>query len=215
MNKNKAFTLMEIGIIVGLIALTAALVIPSLVEDNKKLDIISKWKNTYKNIELAFSAIQVQATETDNISFQKASNDKEKEKVLYEILTPYFRMEKEVSNKDYKTFYLNGSAVKENDDYYITNLHLTNSGKLVGLKWLNTPISINDKFPIALMAVDLNGVKKPNKWGYDIFGVNIYTNKIEPLGKSDDDYLVKSDCSKKGKGLSCSYYYYIYGGELN
>ena len=99
--------------------------------------------------------------------------------------------------------------------YYITNLHKTNSGKIVGLKWQNTPVRYSDKFPVAIMSVDLNGMKKPNKWGYDIFGINIYTDRIEPLGKTYDDYLLKSDCSKKGKGISCSYYYYIYGGQLN
>lgn len=215
MYKNKAFTLTEIFVVILLIVITACLVISDLIEDNKKLDTISKWKNTYKNVEYVFSALQMQATETDNISFKKALNNQEKETVLYEMLTPYFRMENEVLNQNYKTYYLNGKAIKENDDYYITNLHTTNSGKIVGLKWLNTPEKIQDKLPVALMSIDLNGIKKPNKWGYDIFGVNIYTNRIEPLGKSDDEYLLKSDCSKKGKGLTCSYYYYIYGGQLD
>ncbi|MBR2525862.1 type II secretion system protein [bacterium] len=215
MNKYKAFTLSEIFVVLALIIATAAFVIPNLLEDNKKLDTIAKWKNTYQNITYVFSVLHVQASQVDNMAFEKASTDKEKEKVLYELLMPYLRMEKEVSNNDYKTYYLNGDLIKDDDYYYITNLHSTNSGKVIGLKWLNTPETIQDKFPIALMAIDLNGVKKPNRWGYDIFGINIYTNKIEPLGKSDDDYYIKSDCTKKGKGISCSYYYYIYGGQLN
>jgi len=215
MKKKLAFTLMEISVVAGLIFLTALLVIPNLVEDNKKLDIISKWKNSYNDIEYVFSALSAQATETDNIAFKKAGNTDKKENVLFDMLTPYMRMETPLDSKDYKTYYLNGSSVKENDEFYITNLHVTNSGKIIGLKWLNMPAAITDKFPIALLSIDLNGTKKPNKWGYDIFGVNIYTDKIEPIGKTDDEYLMKSDCSKKGRGISCSYYYYIYGGKLN
>ena len=42
MKRIKAFTLAEIFVVFGLIVLTALLVIPNLVEDNKKLDSISK-----------------------------------------------------------------------------------------------------------------------------------------------------------------------------
>lgn len=215
MTKLKAFTLTEIAVVFGLIIITAALVIPNLIEDNKKLDIISKWKNTYKNIDYAFSALRVQATETDNILFKNANGSSEKENVLFKMLTPYLRLEQAVSDNKYKTYYLDGKQIKENDDYYITNLHYTSSGKIVGLKWLKTPEKLSDRFPIAILSIDLNGESKPNKWGYDIFGINIYTDKIEPIGKTDDEYLIKSDCSKKGKGITCSYYYYIYGGQLN
>ena len=215
MYKYKAFTLTEIFVVASLILLTAALVIPNLVEDNKRLDTIAKWKDTYKNVEYVFAALQVQATETDNIAFKKAIDKNEKESVLFDILTPYLRMETEKLGDNYKISYLNGTKVKENELFYINNFHKTNSGKIVGLKWLHTPKNISDKLPVALMSIDLNGINKPNKWGYDIFGVNIYTNRIEPIGKSNDEFHIKNDCSKKGKGLTCSYYYYIYGGQLN
>ena len=215
MKKIYGFTLAEVAIVVGLIFLTALLMVPNLVEDNKKIDIIAKWKNTYQNIEYIFSAMTAQTSETDNAEFQKASGNDEKADLLFEMLAPYFRVDKAISNEEYQTYYLNGSKVKENDDYYTKNLHILNSGKILGLKWLNTPESVTDKMPIAILSIDLNGLNKPNKWGYDIFGVNIYTNRIEPLGKTNDDYLIKTDCSKKGTGVACSYFYYIYGGEFN
>lgn len=215
MKKNNAFTLAEISIIFLLIVLTVVIVLPHLIEDNKKLTAITQWKSTYHNLEYIFSALKVQASESDNMVFINSVDNYAKEKALYNLLKSYLRMEGEVSVNDYKTYYLNGSRVKQDDVYYITNLHITSSGKIVGLKWQNTPVKYSDKFPVAIMSVDLNGINKPNRWGYDIFGVNIYTNKIEPVGKADDDYLLKSDCSKKGKGISCSYYYYLYGGKLD
>lgn len=213
MQKNKAFTLVEIAVVFGLILLTALMVIPNLIEDNKKLDIISKWKHSYQNVEYVFQAINTQITDTDKIVFKNAKNSQEKEILLYNLLNPYFRMKQAVDVKNYKTYYLDGSSVKESEDYYITNLHVTNAGKIVGVKWLNDNVN-NQAIPFAMLSVDLNGQSKPNKWGYDIFAVNIFADRIEPIGKTDDDYLLKSDCSKKGKGLACSYYYYIYGGKL-
>lgn len=213
MQKNKAFTLVEIAVVFGLILLTALMVIPNLIEDNKKLDIISKWKHSYQNVEYVFQAINTQITDTDKIAFKNAKNSQEKEILLYNLLNPYFRMKQAVDVKNYKTYYLDGSSVKESEDYYITNLHVTNAGKIVGVKWLNDNVN-NQAIPFAMLSVDLNGQSKPNKWGYDIFAVNIFADRIEPIGKTDDDYLLKSDCSKKGKGLACSYYYYIYGGKL-
>lgn len=215
MKKIHGFTLAEIAIVIGLIILTLLIVIPNVVEDNKIVDIIAKWKNTYQNIEYIFTAMSAQSTELDNEAFKKAVNNQEKEDLLFALLTPYLRIENSIPTKEYSIRYLNGSKIKENDDYYITNFHTLNSGKIVGLKWLNTPHKLSDKFPIAIMSVDLNGQNKPNKWGYDIFGVNIYTNKVEPLGKTEDDYLLKQDCSKRGTGIACSYYFYIYGGKIN
>lgn len=213
MQKNKAFTLVEIVVVIGLIVLTAIMVVPNLIEDNKKLDIISKWKHSYQNVEYVFQALNTQVTDTDKIAFKQAKNNDEKEILLYNLLNPYFRMKQAIDVKSYRTHYLDGSPVKGNDDYYITNLHVANSGKIVGVKWLNDNFD-NNTLPFAILSVDLNGVNKPNKWGYDIFAVNIYSDRVEPIGKTDDEYLMKSDCSKKGKGLTCSYYYYIYGGKL-
>lgn len=214
MKNKKAFTIPEISVVLGLIVLTAFLVIPNLIEDNKKIDIISKWKNAYQNIEYVFSVLSAQVTDTDDIQFKKAKTVEEKENLLFELLNPYFRMKEEVSLKNYKTYYLNGAEVKQNEEFYIDNLHKTLSGKIVGVKWLNDSEHYVDAMPIALISVDLNGIEKPNKWGYDIFGVYIFRKKIEPVGKTSDEYLMKTDCSKKGKGISCSYYYYIYGGQL-
>ena len=142
MNKNRAFTLTEIFVVLALTIATAAVVVPNLLEDNKKLDTISKWKNTYQNLEYAFLALQSQASQVDNLAFKKANSDKEREMVLYELLKPYLRMDKEISNDEYKLSYLNGSAIKDDDYYYITNFHSTSSGKIVGLKWINTPKTI-------------------------------------------------------------------------
>ena len=61
---------------------------------------------------------------------------------------------------------------------------------------------------------DVNGSQGPNIWGKDIFGLNIYTDRFEPFGKSSSVSEQKQDCSKNGTGLSCSNYYLI-GGSFD
>ena len=214
MEKRKAFTLIEIAFVLGLITLTAIILIPSLIEDNKKLDVISKWKNSYKNIEYIFSAIGAQVSETDKIAFEKAKSEQEKETLFIELINPYFRITNAVEPNLYKVSYLNGSFVKNSDEYYVSNLYYTTSGNIVGVKWLNNS-EYSKNIPLAILLYDLNGIKGPNRWGVDIFGVNIFQDKMEPVGKLADEELVKKDCSKLGKGITCSYYYYIYGGNFN
>lgn len=214
--KKKAFTLVEISVVLFLVLLTVAIVVPNLVEDNKKLNVISQWKHVYRNIEYVFLAVKAQSNDIDVNTFKLAKNDEQREKFLYDLLNPYFRMQDSVDVKDYRVKFLNGKDVKPDDIYYITNLHTTSGGNIIGLKWLNVSKTKKIfKSPVAILSYDLNGYKKPNKWGYDIFGVNIYVDKLEPIGKTLDENMLKYDCSKKGKGLSCSYYYYIYGGKLN
>ena len=57
--------------------------------------------------------------------------------------------------------------------------------------------------------IDTNGEEAPNVWGKDIFGLNIYKTKIEPFGKEMSSSEVDADCSKKGRGVYCSYKYLI------
>lgn len=213
--KKQAFTLVEIIVVISIVVLTAIILIPNIIDDNKKLHTISQWKHTYKNIEYVFSAIKAQTTETDKVAIEKTRTDDEREVVLCDLLNPYFRMQSVVDPKTYKTYFMDGSFVNDKSEYYVKNLHTTNSGMIIGVKWLLVPSQAQNSLPIAMMTIDLNGLKKPNKWGQDIFGVNIFVDRIEPFGEEYDEMLMKSDCSKKGKGISCASYYNNYGGRLN
>ena len=216
MKKNFAFTLTEIAVIALIIMITAIIVVPKLMEDNKRLETISQWKNMYRNIEYVFSAMSVQSASSECYDFVYTVNNEEKEAYIYDMLSPFLRTESKVLPKDYKTYYLDGSVVKQEDSFYVENVYTTTSGDIIGLKWFKTPEKLKKKMPMAMLLVDLNGIKKPNRWGADIFGVNIFRNRIEPVGKTGDEYLMKADCSPRaGKGISCSFYYYIYGGKLN
>ncbi len=211
---KKAFTIVEIAIVFVLLLLTAYLVIPSLLDDTKQAESVSQWKYAYHNLEYMFSAVSAQLNKSDIEAFVKAEDNKQREMLLFEYLKPFMRTKTAVGNEEYKTYFMNSSPVKPDDYYYFTNLHITNSDNIIGLKWMTSPENIRPNLPIALLLFDINGLKKPNKWGEDIFGINIFADRIEPFGKHLDDDVLKRDCSKKGTGIYCSYYYYTYGSYI-
>ena len=68
---------------------------------------------------------------------------------------------------------------------------MTKNNKVVGFK----DIKDEDVFhPVFLMMFDMNGVKGPNVWGKDIFGLNIFIDgNLSPIGSGWSINELKSD----------------------
>ena len=132
---------------------------------------------------------------------------------MMNLVKPYLRISgQDELTKKYNPYYLNGSKVKASDEFHFDNLYLTSKNKIVGIK----DIKDDDVFhPAFIMMFDMNGLKAPNTWGKDIFGINIFVDgNITPIGSGWDLEDLKKDCSESGTGVSCSHYYRI-GGDFN
>ena len=196
-------------IVIGLILL----LIPMTFFGTKEANYISKWNEVYNKVEYMFTAMVAQADDNIVRNLHRAQTNDEREQLMIKLVNPYLRINEgdEVSSR-YKPRYLNGNLVHHNDDYYFEKMYISKNSIVVGLK----DIQNKDIFhPGFLMMFDVNGTKAPNTWGKDIYGINIFIDgKISPLGYGWDIALVKEDCSKKGRGISCSHYYRI-GGEFS
>lgn len=107
---------------------------------------------------------------------------------------------------------MNGNKVNPKDQFYFDKLYNSNNGQIIGIKDIKDEDIYHPGF---LMLFDMNGLKGPNTWGKDIYGINIFVDgKITPIGSGWNIDDVKKDCSETGTGVSCSYYYRI-GGEFN
>ena len=105
---------------------------------------------------------------------------------------------------------MNNSRIGKNQYYYFDDFYYAENNTIIGIKDLEQQ---NADDPMFMLMFDLNGLLPPNRWGKDIFGINIYgEGHIEPFGKQFDMADLKLDCSEKGFGINCSYYYIIGGG---
>lgn len=193
--RKTGFTIIEVVVVFLLMLGVLFLVLPKSLDSTKQARFISKWSEKFSELEYMFSAIKVQK----NVQLDEA------------ILKPYLRIISDVKTP-YKQVFMNGMEVYPDSKYYFNKFYLTNSGEIIGLKFINK--DCNDGGICSIISFDINGLNPPNKWGYDIFGINIFKDKLEPLGKNINQEDLKKDCSKDGSGLYCSYYYLI-GGKFD
>ena len=191
---NKGFTIVEVSILFVIFLIVAFLVAPLSLDDTLQAKNISRWKSVQQDFT--------------NILYSINNMIESDEKSFNESVLSVFTQETKNTSKNYKITYLNG-ALPDNK-YNFNNLEETFSNATVGIKFSQN-LADSTK---ALILYDVNGSKGPNIWGKDVFGYNLYDDKIEPFCKRESLSTQKKDCSKNGTGLCCSNYYLI-GGSFD
>lgn len=210
---KKRFWKIEYSITIFVIFGIILLLIPSSLITSKEATYISKWNDTYNKIDYTFTAMSAQADSNIVKSLHKAKTNQEREKLMIQLIKPYLRIRaQDEITKRYVPHYMNGNKVNKKDLFYFEKIYQSKTGIVIGIK----DIKDDDIFhPGFIMMFDMNGTSGPNTWGKDIYGINIFSDgKITPIGTGWDLEDMKSDCSEKGSGVSCSRYYRI-GGEFN
>ncbi len=97
-------------------------------------------------------------------------------------------------------YYLNGTAVTSVD--YPAMILI--DGTLMRFNLTSAPCNENmtNHTRCAAITVDINGFKKPNKYGMDIFDISVLEDKLIPLGIPGSTSA--NTCSKSSTGLSCA-----------
>lgn len=209
--QKKGFTIVEVVVVFLLILGVTFLILPRSLDSTKHARFISQWHEKYSEVEYMFSVIKAQGDCELKEKFQDAHNNNERTEILLQTIKPYLRTTSPVET-GYKQKFMNGGVVSPGGRYYFDSFYLTDSNEIIGLKWYAQHCTANEV--CGMISIDLNGAEPPNVWGYDVFAINIYNDKIEPLGKQIAPDILKKDCTKFGFGLYCSYYYLI-GGEFD
>ena len=196
-------------IIIGIVLLFT----PLSVSSTRQANFILKWNERFNRIEYMFSVINAHVTDDMLLSMKKAKSADEREKILLMIIKPYLRINTaKTPSKHYKPRDINGNRINKKNIYYFDEFYFTEHKNIIGLKDI---ASNNEKDPFFIMMFDINGLMPPNRWGKDIYGIKIFDEgKIEPFGYDMTMEDLKTDCSKAGTGIGCSYYYKI-GGEFD
>ncbi len=189
------------------------LLIPTTIQSTRQASLISKWNEKYNHVNYMFSVLDTHSNEDIIKSLKKAQTETEKSQLMILLMQPYLRISSNSRPpKRYRPKYMNGIKVKNGENYYFNDFYFAKDHTIVGIKDVEQS---NPEDPMFMLMFDLNGLLLPNKWGKDIFGINIYSSgHIEPFGRQFDLAQLKTDCSSEGMGINCSYYYII-GGKFN
>ncbi len=194
------------------IIVTITILKPFEFVDVKQAQRIAKWKTEYDKLEYIFNLVKLH--EGIIIPQTQADGEELSDEYIFNRLKPYLNLEyslpTSVLNYSYRK--MNGSKIKKENQFYFNKFATTKTGNLISVRKNQLARDYNEDAQYYLF-IDINGNKKPNRIGKDIFFVNIYKDYITPLGEGKSNSKVKISCSPIGNGLYCSESYLL-GGHL-
>lgn len=213
---KKAFTLSEVLITLVIIGVVAALTIPVLQENYLEQERIAKVKKSYSMLANAMTLVKADG---GDMVFEVANDSDENMRNWFEeYLEPHIIKLKVCYNKsgcwnDGNTRNLNGSSVYYNRTGIGvganiitvvlqdgTFLNIDAYGKASIAKYFGMDIETDNALVVFF---DINGAKKPNMMGKDIF-VTVFTeNGLVPAWSDRLTQEREADCSSKGTGYAC------------
>ena len=219
-SRKIAFTLAEVLITLGIIGVVAAMTMPTLVNNiNKK-----HWITGYKKAFSELSQIHQLLNSETGGSYMAECNDFDDvclKNLFAEKMKVVEYCKETVPNKcQESSTYLNGKTRGINQTTDVNDTWptiVTASGYSVKFRFhINDCEDYSDNYPTQLptcgwMQIDVNGLKRPNVVGKDIYFLNIYKNKLFPryindLNISESYETLKEDC-ENGEGVGCSTIY--------
>ena len=184
--KNRAFTLAEVLITIGIIGVVAAMTLPSLINNSQKKELEAGLKKNYSVIQQALMMYQAQNGE-------KLQGNVLAKHELKPIIIKYFDVlidcgygsgdpneacvpMYEIDNQNYHAYYktYNNLAMR---------FALLDDGQFI-LKDGSTVFIENAGESLSLITVDVNGfIKNPNRWGHDLFTFQLMADgRLLPMG---------------------------------
>ena len=164
--KQPAFTLAEVLITLGIIGVVAAMTMPSLVANYEKKRTATAVKKAYSELSQALKLAEVDYGDMEYWDYPDGYDVEENKAFVNRYITPYYKG---------VTMLQDGSvpgSISQTGINFISSNGTIFSGK-----------PNNSKAFFVL--VDINGFKRPNKMGTDIFYFATSTGKLMPDGWED------------------------------
>lgn len=216
--RSNGFTLAEILITLGIIGVVSAMTIPNLISTVSKREIESRLKEDYSI--LAQVNRRMIADEAD-MNPQIADGSRAAINQWFDsYILPYMNVARVCYEptegcwpKSSRTRMLNGSTYTDCKLGYgcggdIVSFIMKN-GSMVTVdignnEQLRTIFGIDSTAETCVkMYIDVNGEKRPNKFGIDVFLVTMTEDGFAPAGASKTQEQLKTDCSRTGNGYWC------------
>ena len=185
------FTLAEVLVTLGIIGVVAALTMPSVIANYQKQETVQRLKKVYTVMSNAIKMSESVNGEMADWEFPTSHYDSNFYLFFRKYYTPYLQIAEECTSancfKDGKYEIVN-IAGKPTTGIYIANYFIKLSDGTYLYFLPNTPNGY------IWMLADINGHKKPNRLGRDIFVFDIYNY---PFHKIRKNYHLKFWCDYK------------------
>ena len=221
--KKNGFTLAEVLITLGVIGVVAALTLPSVISKFQNQAYLAALKKSYSTIQNAHLRVVGEYGEPSEWDWYDYLTDKDNSKMI-KITDSYARYIVgrycghtsggnvtdciNIDPNDLKM--LNGQSSQGNiwygtgTIYHASNHYKLSTGPTLALLFEQNAgggvhwALIHKNIKI-LYIIDVNGAKKPNQVGRDIYYFMLKDDKLQPY------YDGTSDCNKGGLGFTCAY----------
>lgn len=204
------FTLAEVLITLGIIGVVAAMTLPSVINDAKDKAVISQLKKEYSVLSQAL--LRAKNEHEDYVYWNIVDYDMTSTTEIFTYIKPYLKIVKECPNQTMGCWHQVTSLKDANihnaagmgDSVY--NFILADGARVS----MNIYSSDSDRTmygvteyalsPFIGFWVDVNGSKKPNKLGRDVFLFILTTKGLLPAGTDNES----SDCKVGDFGYTCA-----------
>lgn len=185
MKKNKAFTLAEVLITLGIIGVVAAITIPGLIYNYKAHRLQSQFLKSYSTLQQVFKQMEADDISLDPSTYPTGTFYKTFGKYL-QAPTYCYRNTKNSAchsgtstGKQYKTY--DGKATVAFNWFDDGQIALQDGTLIMFENYTN----INQLW----LSVDLNGFNNPpNRWGYDLFTFEFLDGELRTMGDKQTKY---------------------------
>lgn len=207
-----AFTLAEVLITLAIIGIVAALTLPALTHNTQEKEFHTAWKKSFSNLSQATKLI----VQDKGGNLTNVCTDTYIHQCARDWFADHLSVQKKCSLGIDEGCWPNDAHAQNGSDFTKNSAALVlNNGTLI--TFLSYPVDcsynngrISDPHYICTrIFVDVNGLKKPNVVGKDIYEAELTSNNLLPSGNQYDwnHSAIGADCSSDATGESCSAYY--------
>lgn len=215
-----AFTLAEVLITLGIIGVVAAMTIPSLIQSYKEKATVTAVKQSYSIFAQALKMVTIDNPDLSALTDSSLSA-KENSQIMFKEISKHIKKVKscDVDKKCMgNTYYLNLNNEKVSNWDTYNNLVTGVLANGTSFWILNLPASISGEETYAgQIGIDINGNKRPNKFGVDFFWFTFNKNGELFAGRGEGTGGIYGNCelspsnSNWSNGYGCSEWIITHG----
>ncbi|MDD3013756.1 MAG: hypothetical protein PHC34_08655, partial [Candidatus Gastranaerophilales bacterium] len=204
--------LAEVLITLLIVGVISSIVIPALLQDTQQAEFKTAWKKTYADLSQATTRVMMGNGGTiSGLCGSTDNNDCFRNKYLeyltYSSTCSNAAMAGNCWPANY--YYLNGNSASGIAGSGVAAT--LNNGSLIIFNHEYDICGASGSTFCGFFLVDVNGFKKPNTFGKDLYGIYLYSNKISPWGSSGSNMLwgahdtSENTCATTGLGCAAKY----------